>query len=116
MESPSPDTPFYEQPPFIIGMIILSIIILFVCFLLLLCFIRPRNKSEKYDISTLKSQGSPTREDGTVRASWGPLDTRMTVSIEKNNVCIHSLSLFSSLFLVIMKQWQIHKLDIHQRV
>ena len=115
MESPSPDTPFYEQSPFIIGIIIFSILILFVCFLLLLCFIRPRNKSEKYDILTLKSQGSPTREDGTVRASWGPMDARMTVSIEKN-VCIHSLFLLSSLFLVIMKQWQIHKLGTHRHV
>ena len=41
----------------------------------------------------LKSQGSPIREDGTVRASWGPMDTRMTVSIEKYIYIVYILSL-----------------------
>lgn len=80
-DPPQEDTPFYEQFPFIVGMVILVILLCFVGFMVLLCFVRPKRKgaAEKYDVSTLKSQGSPVRNDGTVRASW--IEPRITVSI-----------------------------------
>ena len=60
-------------------MIVLVLLVCFVSLLVFLCFIRPRTKAEKYDVITLKSQGSPVRDDGTVRASWGLVDSRITV-------------------------------------
>jgi hypothetical protein len=82
-DPPMTDEPFYTQPPFVIGMIFLVLLILFVILLVLLCLVRPGRKKKKtkdnYDVSTLKSQGgSPVREDGTVRASWGPPDEKIT--------------------------------------
>lgn len=67
------DTPVYERLPFIIGMIVLALLICFVCFIVLLCFIRPKSGgvTEKYEV--MSRQTSPVRDDGTVRASWGPV-------------------------------------------
>ena len=73
------DSPFYEEPPFIVGMVVLAIILCFVVLIAALCLVRPShvNSSDRYD--TLRSEkGSPLREDGTVGSGWTP--RIMTVS------------------------------------
>ena len=65
-ESPSAESPaFYTQAPFIAGVVVLCLLLLFLCFVGLLCFVRP---SGPYSPSPLKSM----RGDGTMRASWSP--------------------------------------------
>ena len=74
------DKPVYEEPAFIVGMVVLAVLLCFVFFLFLLCLIRPnRHAKGKYD--TLKSQTG--RQDGTVRSSWAA--ERMTVCYLRQN-------------------------------
>ncbi len=76
----SSDTQFYEEAPFIVGMVAIGIILCFVLLVIALCLIRPNRSqsSDKYD--TLRSEkGSPLREDGTVTSGWS--HERMTVSV-----------------------------------
>jgi len=90
--TPNPTVqPFYEEPPFIVGMAILAILILFICLATLLCCIKPRGNKTSLEKSQLSqtpplnqlspghaSKSSPKR--APVTGSWSPNDNTLTVS------------------------------------
>ena len=88
---PAVSPPFYTQAPFIVGVVVLCLLLLFLCFVGLLCFVRP---SGPYSPSTNKF----VRADGTMRASWSPgsHDLYGTVSHNRVTLC-RTLSTLSTL-------------------
>ncbi len=78
---------FYRETPFIVGMVILAILLLFVCLATLLCCIKPRGSKSPLEQSNLSNpvnlspqQRRVTQPHEPVTGSWSPND--YTVSDE----------------------------------
>lgn len=77
------ELPFYRESPFIIGMVILAILLLFICLAVLLCCVRPRRSKTPLEKSQLSNtmhmddltpmpSKKPSPERPPVVGSWSP--------------------------------------------